>query len=92
VRRKGERYGWTIALRVIETIYPYQLPVASNPEKMDALLKTVQVLSVVVGVVVSVLSFNATREKEAEARRAEAMGRESVRSVSVSLRKQKSNC
>jgi len=73
VRRKGERYGWTIALRVIETTCPYQLPVASNPEKMDALLKTVQVLSVVVGVVVSVLSFNATREKEAEARRAEAM-------------------
>jgi hypothetical protein len=34
--------------------------------------KTVQVLSVVVGVVISVLSFNATRDKEAEARRIEA--------------------
>jgi hypothetical protein len=34
---------------------------------------TVQVLSVVAGVVVSILSFNATRDKEAEARRAEAI-------------------
>ena len=33
---------------------------------------TAQVLSVVVGVVISVLSFNATRDKEAEARRLEA--------------------
>ncbi len=33
---------------------------------------TAQVLSVVAGVVISVLSFNATREKEAEARRLEA--------------------
>lgn len=32
-----------------------------------------QILSVVVGVVVSVLSFNATRQKEAEARKAEAV-------------------
>ena len=39
---------------------------------METLAKTVQVLSVVVGVVISVLSFNATREKEAEARRIEA--------------------
>ena len=33
---------------------------------------TAQVFSVVVGVVISVLSFNATRDKEAEARRLEA--------------------
>src|SRR5262245_3694321 len=39
---------------------------------METLAKTVQVLSVVVGVVISVLSFNTTREKEAEARRIEA--------------------
>jgi len=39
---------------------------------LDAVAKTVQVLSVVVGVVISVLSFNAAREKEAEARRIEA--------------------
>ena len=39
---------------------------------VDGIAKTVQVLSVVAGVVVSVLSFNATREKEAEARRIEA--------------------
>lgn len=39
---------------------------------METIAKTVQVVSVVVGVVISVLSFNATREKEAEARRIEA--------------------
>jgi hypothetical protein len=39
---------------------------------METFAKTVQVLSVVVGVVISVLSFNTTREKEAEARRIEA--------------------
>jgi hypothetical protein len=39
---------------------------------MDTIGKTIQVLSVVVGVVISVLSFNATREKEAETRRIEA--------------------
>jgi hypothetical protein len=39
---------------------------------METMAKTVQVLSVVVGVVISVLSFNATRDKEAEARRIEA--------------------
>jgi hypothetical protein len=39
---------------------------------METLAKTVQVLSIVVGVVISVLSFNAAREKEAEARRIEA--------------------
>jgi hypothetical protein len=39
---------------------------------METMGKTVQVLSVVVGVVISVLSFNATRDKEAEARRIEA--------------------
>ncbi len=39
---------------------------------VDGIAKTVQVLSVVAGVVISVLSFNATREKEAEARRIEA--------------------
>ncbi|WP_321931518.1 hypothetical protein [Paraburkholderia guartelaensis] len=38
----------------------------------DQLAKTVQVLSVVVGVVISVLSFNQTRQKEADARRIEA--------------------
>ena len=39
----------------------------------DAVLKTVQLISVVVGVVISIWSFNETRNKEAEARRAEAM-------------------
>jgi hypothetical protein len=39
---------------------------------IEAIGKTVQVVSVVAGVVISVLSFNATREKEAEARRIEA--------------------
>ena len=35
---------------------------------LELLASTVQVLSVVAGVVISVLSFNATRVKEAEAR------------------------
>ena len=39
---------------------------------VDTIGKTVQVLSVVIGVVISVLSFNNTRNKEAEARRIEA--------------------
>jgi hypothetical protein len=39
---------------------------------METIAKMVQVITVVVGVVISVLSFNATREKEAEARRIEA--------------------
>jgi len=40
--------------------------------KLEILATTVQVLSVVAGVVISALSFNATRQKEAEARRTEA--------------------
>ena len=38
----------------------------------ETVASTVQVLSVVVGVVISILSFNATRDKEAQAREAEA--------------------
>jgi hypothetical protein len=40
--------------------------------KLELAASTVQVLSVVAGVVISVLSFNATRLKEAEARALEA--------------------
>jgi len=39
---------------------------------IEVIATTAQVLSVVVGVVISVLSFNATRDKEAEARELEA--------------------
>jgi hypothetical protein len=39
----------------------------------DSISKSIQVVSVVVGVVISVLSFNETRKKEASAREAEAM-------------------
>lgn len=42
-------------------------------ELINNLLPTVQVISVVIGVVISVLSFNASRSKEAEARKMEAM-------------------
>lgn len=42
---------------------------------METIAKTVQVVSIVVGVVISVLSFNATREKEAEAREKETEAR-----------------
>ncbi|MET1029143.1 MAG: hypothetical protein ABWY00_18380 [Dongiaceae bacterium] len=39
---------------------------------MDVLAKVVQVLSVVIGVVISVVSFNFAQEKEAEARKLES--------------------
>jgi hypothetical protein len=39
---------------------------------LDSIAATVQVGSVVTGVVISILSFNATRKKEAEARKLEA--------------------
>ena len=45
---------------------------AEPKSKLELLASTVQVLSVVAGVVISVLSFNATRSKEAEARALEA--------------------
>ena len=38
---------------------------------METIAKTVQVLSVVIGVVISVLSFNATRDNELQARKIE---------------------
>jgi hypothetical protein len=47
-----------------------------NPSRLDAITKMVQVLSVVVGVVISVVSFNYTRQKDAEARLAETKTRE----------------
>jgi len=46
---------------------------AEPKTNIELLASTVQVLSVVSGVVISVLSFNATREKEAEARKIEAL-------------------
>jgi hypothetical protein len=45
---------------------------AEPKSKLELLASTVQVVSVVTGVVISVLSFNATRIKEAEARKIEA--------------------
>ena len=45
---------------------------AETRTKLELLATTVQVLSVVAGVVISVLSFNDTRVKEAEARAIEA--------------------
>jgi hypothetical protein len=39
---------------------------------VQAVSATVQIISVVVGIVISVLSFNATRVKEAEVRKLEA--------------------
>jgi len=45
---------------------------AESKTKLELLASTVQVLSVVAGVVISVLSFNDTRLKEAEARALEA--------------------
>lgn len=45
---------------------------AEPKTKLELLASTVQVVSVVSGVVISVLSFNATRDKESEARKIEA--------------------
>ena len=45
---------------------------ADTKSTLEHASQTVQVLSVVAGVVISILSFNSTREKEADARRAEA--------------------
>lgn len=45
---------------------------AEPKTNLELLVSTVQVLSVVSGVVISVLSFNATRIKEVEARKIEA--------------------
>ena len=45
---------------------------AEPKSKLEHMASTVQVVSVVVGVVISVLSFNVTRLKEAEARALEA--------------------
>ena len=44
----------------------------NGTSKLDSITKTVQIVSVVVGVVISVLSFNYTRQKDADARMAEA--------------------
>jgi len=46
---------------------------AKNNQLLASLSTTAQVISVVIGVVISVLSFNSSREKEAEARKLEAM-------------------
>ncbi len=45
---------------------------SESKSKLELVATTAQVVSVVVGVVISVLSFNATRDKEAEARELEA--------------------
>lgn len=43
---------------------------------VDTVSKSVQVISIVIGVVISVMSFNHTRQKDADARLAEAKARE----------------
>jgi len=48
----------------------------SDTSRLDTISKMVQVISIVVGVVISVLSFNHTRQKDADARVAEAQARE----------------
>lgn len=48
---------------------------AEAKSKLETLATLVQVISVVSGVVIGVLSFNVTREKEAEARNKEAEAR-----------------
>ena len=48
---------------------------AEPKSKLELFISLVQVLSIVTGVVISVLSFNASHEKEAEARKKEAEAR-----------------
>ncbi|MDR7271402.1 hypothetical protein J2X20_004070 [Pelomonas saccharophila] len=48
---------------------------AEPKTRLELLTSLVQVLSIVCGVVISVLSFNASREKEAEVRKKEAEAR-----------------
>ena len=48
---------------------------ANAPSLLDSVSKSIQVVSVVVGVIISVLSFNAARQTEARARVAEAEAR-----------------
>lgn len=49
-----------------------QLSSVSQPALIDSISRLIQVLSVVTGVIISVLSFNASRQSEANARKAEA--------------------
>jgi hypothetical protein len=51
---------------------PIEDPKSEPKTWIDQFGKTVQVVSVVAGVVISVLSFNQTKQKEADARRIEA--------------------
>ena len=44
---------------------------AENTGGLDPIVKTIQLVAVVVGVVISVLSFNATRQQETVARELE---------------------
>lgn len=46
---------------------------ASKPALIDSVSRLIQVLSVVTGVIISVLSFNASRQSEANARESEAV-------------------
>ena len=48
----------------------------NSTSRLDSISKSVQVISIVIGVVISVLSFNHTRQKDADARLAEAQARE----------------
>lgn len=46
-----------------------------NPDRLDNMLRAVKVVSIVAGVVITVLSFNETRQKDARARQTEADNR-----------------
>jgi hypothetical protein len=55
---------------------PAQAPAPATTSGLDTLSRLIQVVSVVVRVVISVLSYSATQQKEAGAREAEARARE----------------
>jgi hypothetical protein len=59
----------TVEGAIIKDTQPERL---GGPGLVASLVSLVQVVSIVVGVVISVLSFNATRQKEAEVRATEA--------------------
>lgn len=49
-----------------------ELSTVSSSQRLEVISRTIQILSVIVGVIISVLSFNAARRVEAQTREAEA--------------------
>ena len=66
------RYNYKLGVNNTQTGIPHM---AEPKTKLELVTSMVQMMSVVIGVVMSVLSFNASHEKDAEARKKEAEAR-----------------